>query len=431
MDILIYTLKALSFALIDSYSALFLIVLSIVLYRQNKKTSSMQKMIIGEQINSPFELTISQIVIGIFGGILASILMSYLGVAFYQNSAIEILFLISIFLMIFNRRFICFSYSGAILGILSVLNTMIAASYGTKELEIFKFDIASLMTMIAILHFVEGLLIMVDGSRGSVPVFTKRQNSIIGGFVMKRQWILPVALFIILKDKSLVDITSTTPMPNWWPIINSTIPMEILKKSIFILLPFYGVLGYDSITFTKSKKDKALNSGFFVILYGLALFGLAQLAHINTTYKIIVIIFAPLAHEFMIYLQKYREAQGKPKYVSTDGIKVLYVAPNSPAASMNIKSGDSLIGINDKEIDTEEDIIDMITKTSGDIILKIKRANGIIKEVVYGGVHRKNRLGIVFVPKYIPKNKYIVKYTENTFSQVLDKIKNKNKDGED
>lgn len=77
MDILIYTLKALSFALIDSYSALFLIVLSIVLYRQIKK-HQYAKMIIGEQINSPFELTISQIVIGIFGGILASILMSYL-----------------------------------------------------------------------------------------------------------------------------------------------------------------------------------------------------------------------------------------------------------------------------------------------------------------------------------------------------------------
>ena len=48
--------------------------------------------------------------------------------------------------------------------------------------------------MIAVLHFVEGLLVITDGSRGTVPVFSKREDKIIGGFIMKRYWALPIAL---------------------------------------------------------------------------------------------------------------------------------------------------------------------------------------------------------------------------------------------
>ncbi|WP_027625193.1 PDZ domain-containing protein [Clostridium lundense] len=431
MNIVLYTLKAVAFALTNPYLVFFLVIISIFLYMQNKKTSAMQKMIIGEQINSPFELTISQLVMGIFGGVLSSIIMAYFGVTFYQNSAIEILFLISVFLTVVNPRFICFSYSGAILGALSIINSLIASLYGTKEIQLFKFDIASLMTMIAVLHFVEGLLIITDGSRGTVPVFTKREDKIIGGFVMKRYWVVPIALFIILSGNYTLDMADTVPMPNWWPIIHTTIPLEILKKSIVMLIPFYGMLGYNSITFTKTKRAKVNSSGFLIIAYSIALFVLAQLCYISIIYKILVVLFAPIAHEGIIYLQRYNELNEEPLYVSEEGIKVLEVAPYSPADSMNIKSGDSLIGINDREIEKEEDILEMIKNTQGDMIFKIKKINGVIREVTYGEAQRKNRLGIVFVPKYIPKDKVVVKVKEDNFSDVLNKIKNKDKDGDE
>lgn len=430
MNILLYTLKAVAFALTDPYSVFFLVILSVFLYIQNKKTSAMQKMIIGEQINSPFELTISQLVMGILAGTFCSIIMSYFGVVFYQNSAIEILFLISIFLMAFSTRFICFSYSGAILGGLSIVNTIIASIYGTKEIQLFKFDITSLMTMIAVLHFVEGLLVITDGSRGTVPVFSKREDKIIGGFVMKRYWALPIALFIILNSNYTVNMGDVVPMPNWWPIIHSTIPLDILQKAVVMLVPFYGVLGYSSVTFTKTKRGKVTESGLLIIAYSIVLFFLAQLCYINIYYKILVVLFAPLAHEGIIYLQRYGELNGEPLYVSEDGMKVLEVAPDSPADHMEIKSGDSLMAINDMEIETEDDILEMISNTPGDIILKMKKTNGVIRDVVYRAANRKNRLGIVFVPKFIPKDKVVVKLKDNTFSEVLNKIKNKDKDGD-
>ncbi|PRR80595.1 Cell division topological determinant MinJ [Clostridium liquoris] len=430
MNILLYTLKAVAFALTDPYSVFFLVILSVFLYIQNRKTSAMQKMIIGEQINSPFELTISQLVMGILAGTFGSIIMSYFGVVFYQNSAIEILFLISIFLMAFNTRFICFSYSGAILGGLSIVNTIIASIYGTKEIQLFKFDITSLMTMIAVLHFVEGLLVITDGSRGTVPVFSKREDKIIGGFIMKRYWALPIALFIILNSNYTVNMGDVVQMPNWWPIIHSTIPSDIFKKAVVMLVPFYGVLGYSSVTFTKTKRAKVRESGLLIIVYSIVLFFLAQLCYINIYYKILVVLFAPLAHEGIIYLQRYGELNREPLYVSEDGMKVLEVAPDSPADHMEIKSGDSLMAINDTEIETEDDILEMISNTPGDIILKMEKTNGVIKEVVYKAADRKSRLGVVFVPKFIPKDKVVVKLKDNTFSEVLNKIKNKDKDGD-
>ena len=219
-------------------------------------------------------------------------------------------------------------------------------------------------------------------------------------------------------------------MPNWWPIIHSTIPSDIFKKAVVMLVPFYGVLGYSSVTFTKTKRAKVRESGLLIIVYSIVLFFLAQLCYINIYYKILVVLFAPLAHEGIIYLQRYGELNREPLYVSEDGMKVLEVAPDSPADHMEIKSGDSLMAINDTEIETEDDILEMISNTPGDIILKMEKTNGVIKEVVYKAADRKSRLGVVFVPKFIPKDKVVVKLKDNTFSEVLNKIKNKDKDGD-
>lgn len=432
MDILIYTLKSIAFILTDVYSMIFLIMLGVFLYRQNKKTCIMQKMIIGEGINSPFELTMSQIVMGIFGGVVASLIMAYLGVMFYQGSAIYILFLISILLMFWNPRLICFSYSAAILGFVSIVSSYMAQIQGVDELAIFKVDITALMSMVAILHFVEGLLIMVDGSRGAIPVFAERENKIIGGFILKRYWSLPIALFIILTNNVNANIGSEAMMPNWWPIIRNNIPKNIFETSILTLISFYGVLGYNSVTFTKSKEKKAITSGLWIILYSILLFIVAQLANLNIYFKIFAVIFAPLVHELILNFQRYMEAKNKPRYISEGkGIMVLEVAPNSIASQIGIESGDLLFKINNIDLKNEKDIKDIISQSTMSVArikITIKKRDGYTKNVYYNEFSRDSKLGLVCVPKYIPKEKIVVKYAGTSFSDVLNKEKNKHKE---
>lgn len=430
MDILLITLKSVAYLLTDPFSVIVLLLLSLILYRKNRKTIIMQKMIIGQRVSTAFELTISEVVLGIFAGTVASLIMSYLGIFFNEDSAIYLMFLISMFFMLFNPRFICFSYSGAALGIMSLIFINMATLLNMPQLNFIKIDIPALMSMVAILHLVEGILVMIDGDRGHVPVFTNREDKIIGGFVLQRYWILPIAFMVMLNNQSISNISqSGWPMPNWWPLLKSDIPSNVLKVAVMSLTCFYGVIGYNSVTFTKTRKEKKFISGLYIIVYSLLLFMLSRLALMNTLLKVVVLIFAPAGHEAMIYIQKYFELRGKPRYVSTEeGIMVLDVAKDSIANKMGIKSGDLLLQVNDKEIDSEEDIVKSIGQMYGHISFKIRNDVGRLKTVKYPVLTSYEKLGIVFVPKNIPKSTSVIKVKSEKFQDILEKIKNKDKD---
>jgi hypothetical protein len=429
MDILLYTLKAVAYALTQPYLVVILIIMAFVLYRQNKKTTVMQKMIIGDEVDSAFELTISQLVIGIFAGCAASILLSYLGIVFDENSAVDLIFLISIILMFWSPRLICFSYSGALLGATSLILKGLSIALKKPGLDFLQIDIPALMTLVAVLHFIEGILVIGDGKRGAIPVFTNRENKIVGGFAMQRYWALPIALLLIVHDQTMLDMGSQVAIPNWWPILKGGISPQVLKDALITLFPFYGMVGYSSITFTKNKQEKSTTSGLCIMLFSVLLFIVARLSTLNLMFEVLVLIFAPLAHEAMFNVQKYIEIKGKPKYISDDnGIMVLEVAPASPANKMGIKSGDLLIEVNDKIIESEEDILNALREASSFIWFKIKRAAGNIEEVSFNRMNPETKLGVVMVPRGIPKDSMVVKINENRFQEILDKIKNRDKD---
>ncbi|WP_097027293.1 PDZ domain-containing protein [Clostridium peptidivorans] len=432
MNILIYTLRTLAITLTDPYYIFFLAILVFMLYKRNRKISIMQKMIIGEPLYSPFELTISQLVLGIFAGILASIMMSYLGVIYYGTEAIEILFMTSIFLAIFSPKFICFSYSAAILGALSIILTILYQNAGVGENTFLRVDIPSLIATVAVLHFVEGILIIIDGKKGNIPVFRKVEGEIQGGFAFKRYWTVPVALFIMINTSLIPDLGTTEPMPNWWPIIKTSIPAEMLKKSVVALIPFYAMLGYKSNTFTQTKNQKTLMSGLFVIAYSMALFLVAQLAHINIFFQALAVAFAPVGHEAMLRIQAYFENTMEAKYVSRNGVMVLEVSPNSIGGALGIKSEDTIVEINEEEVKTEEDISRILNSKPESIFFKVRNSRGEIRKTSKHPYQKgKIGLGMLIVPKKVDRPESMRDFENENFSDILDKIKNDKEDGDE
>ncbi|AJA48849.1 PDZ domain-containing protein [Clostridium pasteurianum DSM 525 = ATCC 6013] len=418
MNIALYVLKSISQAIITPPYVFILLMLAFILYTRNKKIVMMQKMIIGEQLNSTFVLTISQIVIGIFAGTIASLISSYLGIAFVSQITITLMFMISIILMIFGNRFICFSYSAGILSLMSVGIQFIGLIYhiNMNQFEFLKTNVVMLISLVAILHIIEGILVIIDGDKGTIPVFTNKNNTIIGGFALKRYWIIPVALMFVLSGP---NISSGSEV----------IGYSIVKNAAVAFFAFYGVIGYNSITFTRSKKEKVISSGMGIAIYGIILLIVAQIGRINLLGEFLIAIFAPLAHEIMLKIQTYMETKGAPKYVSTDeGLMVLEVAPSSPASEMGIKSGDRVVEVNDKKIINDQDIIEALNNVSTFIWLKIKTVHGKLEQVDYNKMNKNKRLGIVFVPRTIPKNSVVMKYDRSSFQETLDKVK---KDEED
>lgn len=423
MDLAIYTLRSLAYAIVDPQYALILTLLAVMFYMQNRKNSFMQKMILGESFNSPLELTLSQIVLGILAGALGSVILTYLGVVFDKNSGIDILFIVSLLLMFYKPRFFCFSYSAAILGIVAIVLNYIYSSMGIAvPLNI---NVTSLITFVGVLHIVEGILVSFDGAKGAIPVFTNKDGRILGGFALKRHWAIPIALIILIKgvvDTGTVEIAN----PSWWPLIQSGSFKKIMETAVISLVPFYGVVGYSSITFASDKKEKARNSGVGILVYGLCMVLVGQLGNFGIVLQVIGLILMPLAHEFMLRVQNKVEQSKEPMFISDDeGVSVLDVSPGSPAYTAGVKSGDKILAINEEEVINELHAYKLIKESYVSVDIKLKNRKGSIKNILINQVENK-RFGVILVPKVV-NNKDMINYDKQNFNEILDKLKNKDK----
>lgn len=417
MELIIQTLKSLSLVIVDPTLALILVVLALVFYLRNRKISIMQKMIAGESINSPLELTASQICFGLIGGILGSIILTTLGVVFSKTSGIQFIFIVSLLLMVVKPRFICFSYSGAVLGFLSLIVTYLYPEKGWLNI-----DIVSLMVLVGVLHIIEGLLVTFDGSRGSIPVFTKKDGKILGGYAMRRYWVLPIAIFIALENiDSSSNLIAGVNTPSFWPLIsNSTV---LLGGAALMSIPFMGMLSYSTVTFTRSRKEKVRSSGIMISLYGVCLSLISGLANFGLAGKIIVLILAPLLHELMLNYSKRLEEKREPIFYSEEGrIKVLEVVPDTIAYEAGIKVGDDIIKVNDTYINSEKDVYVLSRREVGSSKLLIRRKDKTFD--VELKFKKDKRLGLVLVPILV-KDEAKIDVESKSFKDLLCKIKEK------
>ncbi|MBU3104429.1 PDZ domain-containing protein [Clostridium gasigenes] len=417
MELILYTLRSVAYAIVDPAHLIILVILGIMFYMKNRRVSIMQKMTVGESLNSPLELTLSQLVLGIVAGAIGSIILSSLGIVFNQNSGIELIFMVSLFLVFIKKRFVCFSYSGAILGLISVITN----ATGTQSY--LNINVVSLMTFIGVLHIVEAFLVMVDGNRGAVPVFSTKDGKIVGGFSFNRYWAMPIAIFIAITTQMAGGASSAMVTPAWWPIINKSETLTLLAKTVITCVPLYGMIGYNAVTFTKLKRKKTLHSGMLILIYGITLAIVAQAATFGIIGQLIVIIYAPLAHELMLKIQKKSEDNGKFIYVSDEvGVAVLEVAPSSPAFSAGIRTGDKILEINNKKVLSEVDIFHTVKDSTIDITIKIKKFSG---EIINYVIKPKNkRVGILLVPKMIRKEDALGVENDD-FKKILDEMKKK------
>lgn len=421
MELILYTLRTVAYAIIEPMHILMLVVLGIMFYLKNKRITIMQKMTIGESINSPLELTLSQISLGIIGGVIVSLMMSSLGIIFNENSGIEIMFMISILLLFIKKRFICFSYSGAVLGMISILSGILSNITNTESY--INVNILSLMTFVGIMHVVEGVLVIFDGGRGAIPVFSNRNDKIVGGFAYNRYWALPVAIFIAFSGSISSVTTSVVDTPNWWPIINRAETLLILSTAIIGAIPLYGVIGYNSVSFTKDKIKKPIYSGVGILIYGVLLTFIAQVSQFGVVGQIVVIAFAPLGHEIMIRIQNKIEEVGKYIYVTdNDGVSVLEVSPTSPAYEAGIRRGDKIIEVNNVKTVSEVEIFKIVRDSIEEISVKIRRISGEMLDLTI--IPKNKRLGLLLVPKMV-KVDDALSVDNDDFKKVLEQMKRK------
>ena len=421
MDLIIHSLKSIAVAIIEPMHLVMLVVFGIIFYLKNVKIVSIQKMTLGEGLNTPLELTLSQIVLGILAGAIGSIILSVLGVTFSENSGIEFIFMISILSLFYKKKYISYAYSSAILGAIGISLNIISSITGMKLF--LNIDILSLMTFIGVIYILEGVLIIVDGNRGAIPVFTKKEDKIVGGFSFSRYWPIPIAILMIFTNSVAGEDSIYSNVSSWWPIINNKAIISLLATAMIASIPLYGIMGYSNVTFTQEKKTKSLRCGSAILVYGISVALVAQLANINIVGQIISIIYTPLAFELIMRYEYRVEKKGQCLYVSDDeGIMVLEVTPNSPAYEVGIKRGDKIIEINGQNIKSEGDIFKAARDCILKVPMKVKNNSGQVLEYIIQP--RNKRLGLLLVPKMV-KREDMFEIKPDDIKNIINEIKNK------
>lgn len=347
MDILLMVkicIQAIASAILLPGANLGFVLFLFIVYAQYKREAALQEAVYGRARTPLWSLIINSVIFGIAAGIIISIPMTILGIAFSENMGLQYLILLSLLLMLIEPRFLCFSYSGGIISLVSLI-------FGFKNI-----DVTGIMVLVALLHLLESLLIFADGYTGAIPVMMEKEDgSVVGGFRMQRFWPIPIAIFVF--QGFTASNAGSIPTPDWWPILGPYIDPSRIKEALFELMPLAAILGYADFTSSSLPKEKCRKSAARLVVFSLSLLVLSVISSRVYIFKYIAAVFAPAAHEALILYERKLEDRGKPLFAPSDkGIKVLDTIPEGPAEKMGLKPGDTVISINNWPVKTEADI---------------------------------------------------------------------------
>ena len=383
MEKLIELINILLVNVMASVRSKFFLIILFILFIQYTKIGKVEKQIIGINKKSVLSRVFRSTMLGILGGIIGSLIILGLGITIEKNDFSYVL-VISIVLMLIHPRFVCLSYSGGIISLFSIIT-------GYPQV-----NVSNLMAVVAVLHLVESFLILIDGTSSKIPIFIERKGEVIGGFSMTRYWAVP---FTILVTTSTGLTANTMNMPSWWPLLS----VDIIGEQItYFMTGIIAILGYGDNAITQFPKEKTKQTAKSLVIFSISLLVLSILANEHHALNIVVALYAPLAHEVVIFLSKRQEQKGKPVFDAVDyGLRVLDTMPKSIGEKLNIEPGNVIRSINGKRVYDRKDMKYVLLSEPRKIVVEYYDNKGKIKLKRYNKkTTEKSQLGLLVVNKY-------------------------------
>ncbi|MDB5053229.1 MAG: Trypsin-like serine protease [Bacilli bacterium] len=342
------------------------------------------------------------------GGITASLLMAFIGASLSMES-IYMLWVVSLLLMLFRVRFLCLAYSVGILGILHTLITWFptlreqtAVHWLIDPLD--RIQMPSLLAVVGILHFVEAILIRLQGQRLASPIVMEgKRGKLVGGYQLQGFWSIP--LFLLMPTAG-----GTLHLP-WTPLF------AIGEHTIasgggwgFIALP--AVIGFTELTRTRLPADKIRRSSSLLLLYACVIILSAFVSYYWSPLIGAASLLTILLHETLVLQSKHAESGLSQLFVHDErGMKVLAVLPNSGAAELGLLPGEIIHKVNNVPVLTKQELHQAMELNSAFCRLEVINLAGhskFVSKAIYAGDH--HQLGIIFSPDsetkdYIADNK--------------------------
>lgn len=383
MDLLVAIIVLMGKVFLSTFTSPMFIILFLLLFViicwQYRRVEEVTLSLFNYSPNQYLQLALVSTILGILGGLLGSLMLILIGIDL-GHLGIMYLWLIAVLLMLVNPRFLCFAYAGGILSLISLTT-------GYPDI-----NIPQLMGLIAILHMIESMLILLNGSLNPVPVYIKRNGSLRGGFNLQNFWPIPL---MALVAGGLADPVGGVSMPDWWPLIKDYASFDYGRN--YTLLPVLAVLGYGEISSTRTPGQRVKSSARNLFLFSISLLALSVLSSRWSNLTLIAALFSPLGHEFIIWLGMREESSRQPIYVKPSrGIMVLDTKAASLASRAGIRPGDIILGINGEPVNEVYAMQEFLSCGWRELELEVQRgAERIILDLERSP---RQELGVIPVP---------------------------------
>lgn len=383
---------------------LILLVVLLLVKKQYNRQRLMERKIFGITLTRPFRQTMVSLGFGLIGGFFGSLILVFVGV---DLTSVGIIFVwpVALLLMMYSPRYMCFSYAGGIVGIISLLGRAIVAIVDLEVSGIvaafLNINLPGLMAVVGILHLVESILIYLSGATGASPMFLKLGNKVVGGFTLQRFWPVPiVTLVAMVALTEQVSGGSSVAMPNWWPLIGSELTVPSGHTIFYYTFPIVAALGYGDIAVSTHPKVKSKKTALQLAIYSVLLVILSVLAAFLPILTILPVLFAPLAHEYLIVASNNKEFSNEPLFVaSEEGVKVLSVLRDSIGEKMGIEPGYTITRVNGTYVENEEHFKELIVDLSTYAKFEVMDNSGRYRHVQAPLFGRRRQLGLIIIPK--------------------------------
>lgn len=372
---------------------IFWIVLFLV-YMQYRRQWNNEKKLFGRPINSLGRQMLISVGLGILGGFIASAGLVFLGLSLEQIG-LYFIWPVALFLLLINPRYLCFSYAGGIVALLVLFfRHLIVPLFPFLEgnvvvSSLLRVHIPAVLVLIAMLHLVEALLIYLSGHRGCSPIYLKsKSGDVVGAFSLQRFWPIPLVAFLV-SIVARTDIIGVS-MPEWWPILQSTVQPGAGEALQYMIIPVAAGLGYADMALSSSPRERSRYSSSSLAFYSILLLIVAIGSEFLSWLVWPGVIFAPLGHELLILLGKNKEDSRRPRYhYDQPGVPLMMVLAGTAAAEAGLREDDVILKVNGADVFDNRDLINKIEESYFMVLIEGTRAGN-----PFSAVLKKTAAGI-------------------------------------
>lgn len=342
---------------------LFWAVMAIVYY-QYRRLAALEKQWTA-RTPSALTRTMQSLAEGLLGGIAGSLLFVLLGPSL-DRMGLGFMVAAAVALAMLDARLVCFSYAAGLACVCSLL-------FGWPDL-----DVASVASVVGVLHLIEAGLIWAAGDRGAIPVLVSAPDGRpAGAFLMERFWPVPAAVGMMLYYPISSTLPDVLAMPRWWPLIKPAAPAPDGMQAVYALVGLTAILGYSDLTYTRLPRKKTRMSAAMSAAYSLVLLALAVLSSTRLWASWAAALFSPIGHEWMVRISRAAETGRQPAFqvpAGRRGVMVGDVARGSPAWDAGVRRGDVIEAVNCRPVSSVDEILEALDVSPAAIVMDVRSA---------------------------------------------------------